>query len=88
MRSTRLLSAIFVFCLLPHLCFAESDKSPHTIADLPPEAQTSIVAALAKGAESAQREAEKQASPKLPFGAPTTIVLPLIERCQVKNFAD
>lgn len=66
MRSTRLLYAIVVSCLLPHLCFAESDKSPHTIADLPPEAQTSILAALALGAGSAQREAHTQASPKLP----------------------
>jgi hypothetical protein len=66
MRSTRLLFSGVVLFLLPAFCFAGSDKSPHTIADLPPEAQRSILAALGSAAGTAQTAAQKQDSPKLP----------------------
>jgi hypothetical protein len=48
MRSARLLSTVSVFFLLPLLCFAGTDKPASTIADLPPEAQAGIRAALAR----------------------------------------
>jgi hypothetical protein len=68
MRSTRLLFncvVLFLF-LLPAFCFAGEDKSSHTIADLLPEAQRSILAALGPGAGTAHAAAQKQDSPNLP----------------------
>jgi hypothetical protein len=66
MRSTRLISTIAIFCLLPLLCFAGSDKSPRTIADLPPDAQKSILAALGSVAGTAHAAGQRQDLPRLP----------------------
>ena len=43
MRSARLLSTCGHLFWLVSLCFAGTDKSASTIADLPPEAQAGIV---------------------------------------------